>query len=72
MVDPTKPADSKSREWSVYLLIALGFGVWVYFQDRAHQNYLKTTSPEQRAIDRDEMAREDAADDQIFRHARGR
>ncbi|HUE72880.1 MAG TPA: hypothetical protein VMP01_18490 [Pirellulaceae bacterium] len=52
--------------WLVWIVIALGIGGCIYWQEQAHQHYLRTTSPEQQAIDRDEMQRQDAADDQRF------
>ncbi|HEX5102700.1 MAG TPA: hypothetical protein VFV87_02755 [Pirellulaceae bacterium] len=50
----------------IWIVIALGIGGCMYWQNQAHRRYLETTSPEQQAIDRDEMVRHDAFDDERF------
>ena len=61
-----------SSNWVILISLILGFGGCIVLSERAHQNYLNKTTPEQRAIDREQMQREDDRDDNQYNSYRGR
>jgi hypothetical protein len=57
--DPSEP----QKTWLGIILFCVLIGGCLVWKDQQHQDYLNRTTPERRAIDREQMQYEDAMED---------